>query len=602
MANYNSKANVPVAVKTRSQMDLSHITIASQDFGTLTPISCQYMVPGDEFHINVSEFTRLLPMVNPTFAKVDSIVRAFVVPISYLWSHFNDFITGSPTMGLVNNNPFSVSVVPSVHLYNLKSAFVQTAGIAEANLLATEVQAGSTDFDFTNRIGGVDTHYKLTLRGRKVYKWLQALGYNFPLDSIDGDDEQIAYGQNVSILPILAFYKFYLDWVVPSRFFDQFNSLRSILEGVWLQNTSLDNALSVNKLINFVPDSFLDNDYFTSAWKYPANVDDGSFRTFAVPDIVSDGQLPASHVSMTPNQGAFSDSVEHGYITSLSLQSIGALQSMLNRGMITGNKIKDWLKTEFGIEPSKDALRTSTYLGMFRNTVNISDVFATADTSAQGGTPLGAYSGRGGTAGNGKFDYKADQHSILIISAEIIPKPLYYQGLRPLNTMLNRFDFFQPEFDNVGVRAISRSELYMDTNPLDQDFTSDPDYLNGIFGFAPQYANLKTGYDNIVGDFRLKRFENSLSSWFLARKFVRPQQLANMDNINTQFCKVNGTTQVSYDDMFTYQGNDIDHFYSLFAIDIKANRPMVSLSDALTLPDQVNSRKTSVSVNNNPNV
>ena len=239
---------------------------------------------------------------------------------------------------------------------------------------------------------------------------------------------------------------------------------------------------------------------------------------------------------------------------------------------------------------------------MFRNTVNISDVFATADTSAQGGTPLGAYSGRGGTAGNGKFDYKADQHSILIISAEIIPKPLYYQGLRPLNTMLNRFDFFQPEFDNVGVRAISRFELYMDTNPLDQDFTTDPDYLNGIFGFAPQYANLKTGYDNIVGDFRLKRFENSLSSWFLARKFVRPQQLANMDNINTQFCKVNGTTQASYDDMFTYQGNDIDHFYSLFAIDIKANRPMVSLSDALTLPDEIRSRKTSVSVNNNPNV
>ena len=601
MANYNSKANVPVAVKTRSQMDLSHITIASQDFGTITPISCQYMVPGDEFHINVSEFTRLLPMVNPTFAKVDSIVRAFVVPISYLWSHFNDFITGSPTMGLVNNNPFNVTHVPYVHLYNLKSAFVQTVGIAEANLLAKETDPTSTDFDFTDVSGGATTHYKLTLRGRKVYKWLQALGYNFPLDSIDADAEQVAYGQEVSILPILAFYKFYLDWVVPSRFFEQFQSLRSLLEGVWLEATSLDNALSCNKLINFVPDSFLDNDYFTSAWKYPASPENG-MSTFQLPVVNPD--YPENHeVVHNVLQGAYIDTNDTSdIVSSLSLQSVGALQSMLNRGMITGNKIKDWLKTEFGIEPSKDALRTSTYLGMFRNTVNISDVFATADTSAQGGTPLGAYSGRGGTAGNGKFDYKADQHSILIISAEIIPKPLYYQGLRPLNTMLYRYDFFQPEFDNVGVRAISRSELYMDTNPLDQDFTTDPDYLNGIFGFAPQYANLKTGYDNIVGDFRLKRFENSLSSWFLARKFVRPQQLANMDNINTQFCKVNGTTQASYDDMFTYQGNDIDHFYSLFAIDIKANRPMVSLSDALTLPEEIGSRKTSVSVNNNPNV
>lgn len=601
MANYNSKSKVPVAVKTRSQMDLSHITIASQDFGTLTPISCQYMVPGDEFHINVSEFTRLLPIVNPTYAKVDSIVRAFVVPISYLWSHFNDFITGSPTMGLVNNNPFSVSSVPTIHLYNLKAAFNVESGIAEDMKLAVEVDPSSADYDYITVTAGVESKMKLTLRGRKVYKWLQALGYNFPLDSIDADDEQVAYGQKVSILPILAFYKFYLDWVVPSRFYDQFNTLRSMLEGVWLSNTSLDTIQSANKLINFVPNSFLDSDYFTSAWKYPAAPENESFATFDVPSIVSD--FPVAFADSDVVSGAFTTPEQtDGVLTHLSLQSVGALQSMLNRGMITGNKIKDWLKTEFGIEPSKDALRTSTYLGMMRNTVNISDVFATADTSAQGGTPLGAYSGRGGTSGQGKFDYKADQHSILIITSEIIPKPLYYQGLRPLNTMVNRFDFFQPEFDNVGVRAISRTELYMDTNPHDQDFTTDPDYLNGIFGFAPQYANLKTGYDNIVGDFRLKRFESSLSSWFLARKFTAPQQLANMDNINTQFCLVNGTTQASYDDMFTYQGNDIDHFYSLFSVAIKANRPMVSLSDALTLPDEIGSRKATVSTNNNPNV
>lgn len=600
MANYNSKSKVPVAVKTRSQMDLSHITIASQDFGTLTPISCQYMVPGDEFHINVSEFTRLLPIVNPTYAKVDSIVRAFVVPISYLWSHFNDFITGSPTMGLVNNNPFSVSSVPSISPVNLRDAFTQNA-IGEEGVLATYTTSDTDDYDFITVEDNVQTKWKLTLRGRKVYKWLQALGYNFPLDDPQSGNYSTVFSKKISILPILAFYKFYLDWVVPSRFYDQFNTLRSMLEGVWLSNTSLDTVLSVNKLINFVPNSFLDSDYFTSAWKYPASPEIG-METFEVPDFeTSINNLLQPHVSHNKDVGSYYETGD-GFISSLSLQSVGALQSMLNRGMITGNKIKDWLKTEFGIEPSKDALRTSTYLGMMRNTVNISDVFATADTAAQGGTPLGAYSGRGGTSGQGKFDYKADQHSILIITSEIIPKPLYYQGVRPLNLMTNRFDFFQPEFDNVGVRAISRLELYSDTDMRGQDFTEETDYMNGIFGFAPQYANLKTGYDNIIGDFRLKRFENSLSSWFLARKFTIPQQLANMDNINTQFCLVNGTTQASYDDMFTYQGNDIDHFYSLFSVAIKANRPMVSLSDALTLPDEIGSRKATVSTNNNPNV
>lgn len=54
--------------------------------------------------------------------------------------------------------------------------------------------------------------------------------------------------------------------------------------------------------------------------------------------------------------------------------------------------------------------------------------------------------------------------------------------------------------------------------------------------------------------------------------------------------------------MFSYMGNDIDHFYSLFAIDISANRPMVSISDALQLPDEQGARKVAVATNNNPNV
>ena len=279
---------------------------------------------------------------------------------------------------------------------------------------------------------------------------------------------------------------------------------------------------------------------------------------------------------------------------------------MLNKGMITGNKIKDWLKTEFGIEPNKDALRMSSYLGLGRTPFEIGEVYSSSDTLEQGGVPLGSYAGRGNGAGVSQFSYKADQHSILIVTSEIIPHSVYYQGIHPLNLLLDRFDFFQPEFDNVGVRAIARKELFNASNFAAQNFDpTDSDqakWLDGIFGFAPQYANLKVGFDNVLGDFRLKSMETELSSWFAARKFNAPAQDKYYENINSNFCKVDGIENaLGYDDMFTYSGTDQDHFYTRFSVNIIANRPMVPLSDALVLEEDKNVRKVGVNTNNNPN-
>lgn len=598
MANYSSKSRVPVAVKTRSQMDLSHITISSQDFGNIVPISCQYLVPGDEFNIKVSEFTRVLPMVNPTFAKVDSIVRGFVVPIQYIWNQFNEFIKG----GTVRNQPFTQSSfaphAPWFSAANLRKAFINTPGLVED---VTDYY-DEKGFDFKD-VGDTDTlYYKFTLRGKKVYKNLISLGYNLAFDnSSNGTSYNAIYSDvHLSALPFMAMWKFYLDWVVPARFLDQYGLALSLLNGsINLPSNGELNYIQVANLVSLPFDSFLDNDYFTAAWNEPNQYPNNSLPSFK--QIEMSGDINA-FVSAHKEGGAIAsdDYLGNSNLSALSVQSLGRLQSMINRNMIAGDKIKDWLKVEFGIEPNLDALQMSTYLGMFRNTMRISDIMSTADTAETGGVPLGSYAGRALVGGDGTFSYKAKQHCILILTHEIIPKPLYFQGLHPVTQLLDRMDFFIPEYDNLGTRAIKRSELYSGTNISGS--IGGEGFMSQIFGFAPQYANLKSGRDIVTGDFRLHSLENSMSSWFLGRKFTPNEVLNSTPQINMTFCKVNGTTQASYDDMFAYQGTDIDHFYSLFDISIRANRPMVSISDALTLDEEMNDRKVSVSTNNNPNV
>lgn len=605
MANYPQKSNVPVATQARSNFDLSHLTIASQDFGLFMPISCQYLVPGDSVNIEVKEVTRLLPMVNPAYVQADSIVRAFVVPINYIFPVFNDFITGnvSASSGYPSQTTFRVNTVPHVKAYNFRPALIYSR-------LAIENVLDSDPVDFQCYQGDTLKKYHFTWRGRRFKKVLEGLGYNFAYDdalqSADPNEAYLnVYDYDVSLLPLFAQIKFYLDWIVPARYANQYASLRTLLESTPTSNNDL--IWSVAQLSSLFIDfaSYLDNDYFTAAWKYPANVEDGSFDTFAVPSLNVKGDILPSIMANTTVGGYVvgQDVLDYG-LNSLSLQSVGALQSMLNRGMITGNKIKDWLKSEFGIEPSKDALRMSSYLGMGRSMIEIGEVYSSSDTEAQGGAPLGSYAGRGNGAGITTFDYKADQHSILIITSEIIPHSVYYQGLRPMQTMLDRFSFFQPEFDNVGVRAISRKELFNASDFATQSFEDDDaDYMNGIFGFTPQYANLKVGFDNVLGDFRLKSMSTDLSSWFAARKFVNPQQNGYYDNINANFCKVDGIENaLGYDDLFTYEGTDIDHFYSRFSVNIRASRPMVALADALTLEEDKGKKKVGVNTNNNPNV
>ena len=128
--------------------------------------------------------------------------------------------------------------------------------------------------------------------------------------------------------------------------------------------------------------------------------------------------------------------------------------------MLAGSKVQDWLETEFGLRPSTDALNLSTYLGKISDTIMIDDIYSQADTSPSGGQLLGAYAGRAKKGTSGTFKYSSREHGFFIITTEIIPKTSYFQGLTPEFSMLDRFDFFQPEFDNMGVQAISHKELF----------------------------------------------------------------------------------------------------------------------------------------------
>lgn len=629
--------NVRVGAKDYSRHDMSKTHITTQDFGFIKPIECKICFPGDKIRVNVSQLTRLLTMPAPTYGKVDMVLRAFFVPVNTVWKGFNDFISNNkvPT----SSSSLGAPTAPFVYLGDIAHLFT----IPNAGDGANFVDYGTeTDYDITTYVLGATfdkdddsariasrQRYtrKYTYLGRKFYDFLVSLGLKFSfydvrtskrksgsvlyhlgdltsselasiasvVDSGDNNEDKIAFNsatRKISVLPLVCFWKFYLDWVVPSRFLGNYSKIRYVLDRLFSNSGSVayDDLLL---LFTQLPYSFLEDDYFTTLFKSPYGYEDDKAFGMILPNsgATSDAKITASSVPSSSYPSGAVVGIEGDnaqYLNLFSLKSLGALQDMVNRGKIAGTKAKDYLFTTYGIRPSDDALHISTYLGSTRIPITFDSIESKSDTyneDSGSGALLGQQAGVG-NVGNSSFKFSYDckgEHGFLFITSELQTKTSYTQGLAPEFDLLDRFDFFDPSLDALGVEAVPASMLCNSWDTLDNNLAlMSP---NQIFGYSPRYSKYKVNFDNISGDFLIKSLNTGLDSWHLARIF-KPADFANFPMINEEFCRAIGdTTSGSYDRIFSVDNNSIDHFYSIFHIDMKMERKMKSLKDSLEFED-----------------
>lgn len=147
--------------------------------------------------------------------------------------------------------------------------------------LVTGTGASATNSHFTYLDSNGNTTYRLfTDKGRYVFKVLNALGYALPqgVDLQTGSAWLLGEGQTLlSAYPLLAFFKAYNDYMSQSQRFN-ISALSAFLRGV-KQNKSVGGYNPATGQINYNGISVLfdnlflcyDNDYFTSAWRYPVS-------------------------------------------------------------------------------------------------------------------------------------------------------------------------------------------------------------------------------------------------------------------------------------------------------------------------------------------
>ena len=576
-----TKANVNIASVKPNKFDLSCKHITTTDFGLLRPIFSRMMVPADKFEVSVNSFHRLDPMVAPNNSDMNVHTRAFFVPFRTFVGNFNEFIANTPAIfnGVLNQ-------ALKVPYFNAK---VLLDALQDSSLGSVVASDKAGDIFFRDAIQNNWKKIKLTPRGRCFYNLLLSLGYNFRFDPANSGDLE---NQVYSALPLLSYLKVWIDWYVPSRFYFTDNTIVAIQKLVSPASSGLAIVASEFIAISKALCVFFTEDYFSNCLSNPFGDNMPSVKP-VVKTTAFEGSNVTSSVDNLKN-GAVLTSTDEDVMTqfnALSIKSLGAIQAMLNRNAIVNQKLKDYIKINYGLEPNLDTFNMSHYLGSSLDQLIVGDVMSNADTmtaSGNVGAVLGQYAGKGLGSSDAKFSCHATEFGMFLVLQDITPRPFYYQGVHAEHKATSRYDFFDPTFDGVMTEAVPYSRLD-NTCHNDKLLTPQPD---SIFGYMPVYSDYKVGYDILSGNFRMESINTGLDSWYLARQFG---DLFKTEHISLGFCDASILNSANnFASLFYTDNASADHIYQVHNIRVTAYRRMRSLIEQVL--DDDSDRNGSVTI------
>lgn len=506
---------VQITKPKRNVFNLSHDKKLSMSMGDLVPILCQEVLPGDSFQVNTESLIRLAPLISPMMHRVNVSTHFFFVPNRLVWNDWETFITGGQS-----------GTLTPVHPTIETKLFLQTGSLAD--------YFGIPVLD--PPILGTHKAIKISALPFRAYQLIYNEYFRdqtlqdevlFSLDSGNTNDEQ-----TLLTLRKRCWEKDYYTSSLP--FAQRGAEVRLPLTGNAPIISTEGNAWNIVRN----PDGSLatDTQYLKGAANTGYLQEDG-------------GQFP---LRIDPNGTLEADLQNVTAATIVELRRASRLQEWLEKNARAGYRYIEQIFSHFGVKSSDARLQRPEYLGGGKTPILISEVLQTSSTDST--SPQANMSGHGVSAGNThQFKRNFEEHGFIIGIMSVLPKTTYQQGIPRQYVKFDKFDYFWPEFANIGEQPVFNSEVY-------HDYSSEFDYEE--FGYQSRYCEYKYTPSSVHGDFR-----NTLLFWHMGRKFDSKPML------NSSFVEANPTERV-----FAVEDNSHKLYVQLHH-NIKAIRPLPYFSN-----------------------
>lgn len=553
-----------------------------------------YMLPmdgGNKINLRLRQLVRLAPLPVPSFARMRVENRGYFIPavdvmpafeamrthvqintsvsqyipttvttvspkflLMYLLCHHSIMACFTQRSGEVNATAwtvtrFNVTASGTNSIDNCWSAFVDSlnkpskyaySNFHDNDIIAdNQLSIDGADFVYIDRTlsngtsGLPDTFaFKLTPKGKALFSIFSGLGYN--LDWYNDNE--------VSALPLLAFYKGYFDLFAPKRVLTWSDTAAYALINYMYENGKTEYSLTsnastsgstnyTNAFLEALGECFVtQQDDFISVHRATpfggADVTDVEGRltvphyinsnvdssTFDVPDTFAQGG------SNTTNQQGQEVNISTNYpLTYARLKVLERLSKFVSKNSVIGRKVESYIKAHYDSTVLSSFFKDSKFVFQFNSDCSINDVMSTAQTtSADGvGENLGAYAGKGIGFGDDKVNFEAPSFGFFIIFTNVAPKTGFYQGDDPTLYGVNRWTLPNTEFDGVGMELTPLSCVHASNGVCDK--TVNKVLTSESFGYVPRYSGFKVHKDVVAGDMALRSSQGSYAPYHLER-------------------------------------------------------------------------------------
>lgn len=528
MANlfsYGSVRNKPA----RSGFDWSEHFSFTAKAGELLPVYWKMLLPGTKVNLNLSSFTRTMPVNTAAYTRVKEYYDWYFVPLRLI----NKSI-GQALVQMQDQPVQATSIVAN------KSVTLDLPWTNAATMFTLLNYANSTLKSKYNLNG-----FAKAATSAKLLRYLRygncyytstpdAVGTNKNFGLSSKDDFNLLAAKNVSfnVLPLAAYQKIYCDWF---RFEQWENACPYTYNFDYYNGGNVFNGVTAN------PEDFWSNDNILSLRYANYNKDlfmgvmpsaqFGSVATVSVSDFYSSSN-PYLRLYNLSNTGAVTASSNassgmplilssskdtsvgdgFGCLTTNYLSSLSASFDILSFRIAEATQkwkevtqcakqgYKEQLEAHFNVKLSEALSDHCRYIGGTSSGVTISEVLNTNLESA-----AADIKGKGVGGSFGSETFETNEHGILMCIYHAVPVLDYLrsgQDLQLLSTLAT--DIPIPEFDHIGMEALPIETLF---NEQSTEATALMDNIP-ILGYSPRYIAYKTSVDWVSG-----AFETTLDSW-----------------------------------------------------------------------------------------
>lgn len=459
----------------RNSYDLSHEHKLSADMGYLVPLMCEEVLPGDTFMGSARVLARVAPLVNPIMHKVEMRIHHWWVPNRILWSGWEKFITGEeddfavPTVAA--SSAAETYLMDHFGIYPQQAMDVNALPFRAYNMIWNNFYR---DQDLTTERDEDD----MTLARVSWEKDYFTVARPYPQQG-----DSVSVGFSAGQVPVM---------------------------GIGVEQGSFSGTDPKNIMM---ADGSVHNEEVWLAQAANAAAAGIPYAKFAIQANALNGSYPNIYADLSQATGG---------IDINELRRSIALQRIREARAFYGERYIDYLRF-LGVNPSSGMLDLPEFIGGGTETLNFSEVLATAEgTNTQVGDMFGH-----GIAGMRSRRYRKffEEHGWFLSLLSVRPKTVYLQQVPKKFTRSDNLDFWQKEFEDMPWQAVTEQEIHYSGDPAN------------IWGYVPRFEEYRHGISFVSGTFR----NGPEKDWHYGRDFSTPPTL------NASFIECTPTDRVYLD-------------------------------------------------------